>query len=202
MQEMGIPDIDAWQPWPAQEVHQRFLGIDAPWCIVGGWAIDLWLGRQTRRHEDIEISVLRRDVKRFQSALPECDFFTAGGGRVTPMHGREPPNDIHQVWCLERATQSWKLDIMIEPGTIDTWRYKRDVAFQFPRRDMVLNNPDGLPILRPEAVLLFKAKTTRPKDEADFQRCLSGLEHPDWLVHALRRFHPDSPWLNLLLSKI
>jgi Aminoglycoside-2''-adenylyltransferase len=39
--------------------------MDAPWCIVGGWAIDLWLEEHTRPHEDIEISVLREDLGQF-----------------------------------------------------------------------------------------------------------------------------------------
>ena len=30
------------------------------WGIAGGWAIDLWLGEQTREHHDIEV-VVRRD---------------------------------------------------------------------------------------------------------------------------------------------
>ncbi|MCL4541605.1 MAG: hypothetical protein M1396_04620 [Chloroflexi bacterium] len=35
--------------------------FDRPWFIAGGWAIDLFLGRQTRAHKDVEIAVLRQD---------------------------------------------------------------------------------------------------------------------------------------------
>jgi hypothetical protein len=200
MRGMDIPDLDAWRPWPPQEVHQRFSGIDAPWCFVGGWAIDLWLGEQTRPHEDIEVSVLREDLKLFLAVLPDCDFFAAGGGKVAALNDLTPPDDIHQVWCLERATQTWKLDIMLEPGSAETWRYKRDARFQFPRKDMVLHDANSLPILRPEAVLLFKAKAARPKDEVDFQRCLPRLKNLAWLADALRLFHPQHPWLSRLGS--
>jgi hypothetical protein len=200
---MVVPGLDAWQPWSPQTVHRNFASLAAPWCFVGGWAIDLWLGRQTREHEDIEVTVLRKDLDRFQAALPACDFFAAGSGQVTWLEpGEALPDAIHQVWCLDRALQSWVLDVMIEPGTDAIWRYKRDPSFQFPRHEMVQLAADGLPILRPEAVLLFKAKSTRPKDEADFEVCLGRLENRTWLAEALQRFHPTHSWNRRLASKI
>ena len=35
-------------------------GFPAPWFVSGGWAIDLFLGRVTRDHSDIEIGIYRR----------------------------------------------------------------------------------------------------------------------------------------------
>jgi hypothetical protein len=32
-----------------------------PWFVGGGWAIDLFLGRQTRNHQDIDIVIFRED---------------------------------------------------------------------------------------------------------------------------------------------
>lgn len=31
------------------------------WFIAGGWAIDLFIGTETREHGDIEFSVFRKD---------------------------------------------------------------------------------------------------------------------------------------------
>lgn len=42
------------------------------WCF-GGWAVDLWAGRLTRDHDDIDFLVWRRDEERVDAAL------TAGG---------------------------------------------------------------------------------------------------------------------------
>jgi DNA-binding transcriptional LysR family regulator len=39
-------------------------GFGRPWCIAGGWAIDLFLGRQTRPHKDVEIAIFRDDQRR------------------------------------------------------------------------------------------------------------------------------------------
>ena len=58
----------------------------------------------------------------------------------------------------------------------------------------------GFPICAPEVVLLFKAKATRPKDEADFAGVLPmlGGGQRAWLGEALARVHPGHAWLELL----
>jgi hypothetical protein len=33
-----------------------------PWWIAGGWALDLFLGYQTRGHGDLDVGVLRCDI--------------------------------------------------------------------------------------------------------------------------------------------
>src|SRR5262245_45368546 len=53
------PGLDAWHPWTPAQVAAELTGVNVPWCVVGGWAIDLWLGERTRDHEDIEIAVPR-----------------------------------------------------------------------------------------------------------------------------------------------
>jgi Aminoglycoside-2''-adenylyltransferase len=32
-----------------------------PWFITGGWAIDLFLGRETRDHKDVDVAIFRED---------------------------------------------------------------------------------------------------------------------------------------------
>src|SRR5690348_7257001 len=38
-------------------------GYPHVWFVSGGWAIDLFLGRVTREHEDIEVGILRSQQK-------------------------------------------------------------------------------------------------------------------------------------------
>jgi len=53
----------------------------------------------------------------------------------------------------------------------------------------------GVPIVRPEVALLFKAKATRYKDQRDFDAALSALEDDarSWLGAALDVAHRDHP---------
>ena len=57
---------------------------------------------------------------------------------------------------------------------------------------------DGIPYLRPEICLLFKAKAMRDKDEADFQAALPRMSPAQrvWLHTALEQVHPDHNWIS------
>lgn len=59
--------LGRWQPWHSQEVTTFFAALLVPWWIAGGWAIDLFLGRQTREHQDIDVLILRRDHQAVRS---------------------------------------------------------------------------------------------------------------------------------------
>lgn len=195
------PSHEAWRPWHPVELAQRLRGVSKPWCIVGGWALDLWHGEQTREHEDLEFTVLRDDLALFRQALAGQRFYTAGSGMVEPLpDGCEPPSDISQIWCWDEAADCWRVDMMIEPGTPLTWIYKRDPAIARPRAEMVEYTREGLPFLKPAAILLFKAKYQRSKDEADFRQAVPKLAAPErqWLRACLQALHPGHDWLQAL----
>jgi hypothetical protein len=61
------PPLEAWRAWHPREAAAQFATLDAPWCVVGGWSIDLWLGRETRTHGDLEIAIARSDFPRVRA---------------------------------------------------------------------------------------------------------------------------------------
>lgn len=196
-----IPNENAWSAWHPRELADRLHTITHPWCVVGGWALDLWHGEQTREHGDLEFTVLREHLPAFRTQLGTLDFFTVHSGTITPLGAEETPAPhIAQIWCFDRPAQSWRVDMMLEPGTPDTWVYKRAPDIRRPRAEMVLHTPDGTPYLHPAAILLFKAKYRRPKDEDDFFRALPRLEKADraWLETCLLQRHPGHAWLAAL----
>jgi hypothetical protein len=38
-------------------------GYPRPWALCGGWSLDAWLGRETRPHGDLDISILLPDQR-------------------------------------------------------------------------------------------------------------------------------------------
>lgn len=192
---------DAWSAWHPAELARRLAGVPRPWCVVGGWALDLWHGAGTRPHEDLEFTLLRPDFPLFRAALPDVRLHLVGDGKVRPLaEGEAPPADIAQVWCEDRAARRWRVDMMLEDGTPETWIYKRDPSIRRPRREAVRLGAGGIPYLAPEIVLLFKAKYRRDKDEADFARALPKLDASarDWLRECLGGAHPGHAWLDAL----
>jgi len=173
-------------------------GVGVPWCVVGGWSIDLLLGEQTRAHEDLEIAVLRRDHRRVRAHLsPQLAFRAVGDGAIRSLApDEELPPTVHQSWGLDEAAQLWRVDVMAEPGDDETWVFRRDERITAPRTQMVARTADGIPYLLPHGALFFKAKATREKDEHDLAVALPHLDASQraWLREALTREHPDHPW--------
>ena len=191
------PSIEAWAPWTPQEVTRRLSLVRAPWSIVGGWALDLWRGAPTRPHHDIEIAVPRGSFPAVRTAL-ETDtvVYAAGGGTLRRLAPADPfPRDKHQCWV--RDGRVWRLDAMLEPGDAARWVFRRDERLEAPRDRLVRRTAGGIPYLAPEAILLFKAKGTRDKDEADFAAAAPDLdaEARAWLIGALERTAPGHPWI-------
>lgn len=194
----GVPGLDAWRAWHPRQAAEVLAGVDAPWHVAGGWALDLWHGEQTREHGDLEIAVPRAAYGPLRARLRERHtLFVAGGGQVVPLRdGEAVPADRHQVWVCEPEVPAWRMDTFLEPGTGETWVCRRDERITLPYADITAVTADGVRYLRPEAVLLFKAKGRREKDEADLARALPRLsaEALAWLRDALALAHPGHPW--------
>lgn len=187
---------DAWAPWQPAELATRLAPLSVTWYVVGGWALDLWHGRQTRPHEDLEFATLAADAPRIRDCLSELTFFAAQAGRLTALPLGPLPDGVQQFWGLDPGVDRWRLDMMLEPGTQSDWVYKRDPAIRGPRGQFVRRSATGLPYLAPEAVLLFKAKHQRDKDETDFDAALPRLTRDarDRLGTWLDMVHPAHAW--------
>jgi hypothetical protein len=194
-----IPD-PRWDPWRPQEAARRLAGVTAPWCVAGGWALDLFRGEQTREHGDLEIAVPAPDFGAVRAALAGYRFEVVGSGRAWPLDS--PAFDVmHQTWVSEPGTGVYRLDIFREPQRAGAWVCRRDETIRIPYEQIIRRTPDGIPYLVPEIVLLFKARhSAEPKNQADFAGTLPLLDDPavGWLRQALARLHPGHPWLGAL----
>lgn len=87
-----------------------------------------------------------------------------------------------------------------EPHEDGRWICRRDESLRLPYPEVIERTADGIPHLRPELALLFKAKAVRDKDRADFERVLPrlGPDRRAALAAWLRRAHPGHEWLERL----
>jgi Aminoglycoside-2''-adenylyltransferase len=199
-----LPDVDAWDAWPPGELAHRLAGLDVPWAVAAGWALDLWLGGEPREHEDLEIGVARESFPAVRLALPELEWFGAGRigdepGRIWPLD--EAPEVLHQTWGWDGAAGRWRLDVFREPWEGDIWVCRRDPSIRRPVADAIEYTPSGIPYLAPELVLLFKAKhAARERDLLDLERALPRLDgaRRRWLADALAVVHPGHEWIELV----
>ncbi|MDX6477079.1 MAG: hypothetical protein QOH95_2590 [Gaiellaceae bacterium] len=192
------PDDAEWDAWSPQEAARRLAGVAAPWHVSAGWAIDLFLGGQRREHEDLEIGVPADRFDEIAAALGELDFHVVTRGQAEPVEtAGELMESIHQTWGLDRPANLWRIDVFREPYDGDQWVARRDESIRLPYDELIEHTADGIPYERPEVVLLFKAKHSRPKDEADLAAVLPRLSTArrrllaDWI----ELVHPGHFWL-------
>ena len=194
-----IEALDArWSScWTPGEVTCQLAGIATPWCVAAGWALDLFCGRQTREHGDIEIAIPAASFPEVRSRFPGYIFDGVGSGRIWADATSDVLAAVHQTWLRDPATGNYLLDVFREPHDGDTWICRRDETIRLPYRDIIHHTHDGIPYLAPELVLLFKAKHARPKDQADFDATVPHLspDQREALAGLLARVHPGHPWL-------
>ncbi|MER7282831.1 hypothetical protein ABT369_51245 [Dactylosporangium sp. NPDC000244] len=200
--QLSPADIDAlparWSScWTPAEVAQHLAGTATPWCVAAGWALDLFLGRQTREHGDIEIAIPAAGFPEVRDRFPGYAFDTVASGRIWENATPDELAATHQTWLRDPATGNYLLDVFREPHDDDTWICRRDETIRLPYRDIVLHTRDGIPYLTPELVLLFKAKHARGKDQADFDETVPHMAPAQrgTLAALLTRVHPGHPWL-------
>lgn len=184
---------------PVRAVADVMEGFRRPWWIAGGWAIDLFLDRQTRDHEDVEIAVLRGDQMAVRDHLRGWRFERVShgpGGRRAWAAGERIEAPDHEVRA-ESADGSLRLEILLNEGEGPTWRYRRNPTITRSLALLGMRSADGVPFFAPEVVLLFKAKEPRPRDLHDFRVARGALdeERRGWLRAALAAAHPGHPWI-------
>ena len=188
-------------PVKPERVFELFKRYEKPWAIAGGWAIDLYLGRETREHHDIEIAVLRRDFADLWEYLVGWQPHY-----INPAHPEEPVPwkdgialgaPIHELHTVPPAADVRTMEILLNDADGDDWVYRRDPRIRLPLDRAILRSPEGIPFLAPEIVLLYKSKALREVDRADFVVAQGNLEPAarEWLRQSLELTIPGHGWL-------
>lgn len=210
---MFRPVKDEAPPAPLALATDALAGYRRRWFLCGGWAVDAWLGQQTRPHLDVDIAVFHDD----QSVLFEHlsgwkllghddnvaeDCPDQWDGRSLDM-----PGHIHA--SIEKMN-GIELDIQLNQSVHDDWFVNCRPGLTLPLDRCIARCAWGLPIVTPELVLFYKAHpptwrdaprpAQRPKDEHDFQALLPTLEgrQRSWLGQAISLVDPTHHWLGQL----
>lgn len=176
-------------------------GFPSFWCVAGGWAIDLYLGRVTRSHGDVELAIFRQDQSLLHTHFSDWRFGKVAAGHLTDWVSGEylsPP--IHEIHARTNTGPPLSLEFLLNDRVADAWAFRRNLSVTLPLDQAIRRGHADFPILNPGIVLLFKAKNSREKDELDSQATLNALSQDDrrWLRSALLVCHPGHPWIPLL----
>ena len=159
--------------------------FDAPWALAGGWAVDAWLGRVTRDHEDVDIAVFDQQPLFEHLAGPgrgrpawqlighEQGEVTQGGADLWDGHPLALPAHIHgrppelSGPLPERFDDSgmrvlfpedgfW-LDVPFGERSGQDWVLNSEPRLTMPLAECIRQSGWGLPTVAPEVILFYKA---------------------------------------------
>ncbi|HYS71165.1 MAG TPA: hypothetical protein VEM95_01970 [Thermoplasmata archaeon] len=184
---------------PVLEVARLMRGFPRPWYIAGGWAIDLFLGRETREHDDIDVAILRADQAQLRTHLGAWAFEqVVEGGRLPWAEGEWLGPPLHEVHATSKDAAT--IEFLFNESSSTAWHFRRNPAITQRLDRIGMRTSAGVPFLAPEIVLLFKAKAPAAKDTRDFEsvRTALGPQPWQWLRDALEAVHPGHPGLSRL----
>ena len=178
------------EPNRISELLKNYQGL---WAIAGGWAIDLFLDKETRDHQDIEIIIPRNDQLKMQKYLKDWSFQYLNDGQLVEWNKDEylelPFHEIHGG-----DKNGNKLEVLLNEVSNEVWKYRRHFEITCPISKLILNSKNDIPILCPEIVLLYKAKVKMPKDLADLRITLAEMNDDSiaWLKHSIGSSHGEN----------
>lgn len=173
------------------------------WFVAGGWALDLYLGKQTRYHSDIDLGIFRSEQLALQQFLSGWSFTKSVNGEVSEWRSGERLSlPIHEIHA--NSSSGGAVEFLIAEGSDSHWIYRRDPTIIMPISSAVLALKTGMRVLAPEIVLLFKSKNPREHDQADFESVRSHLSkrQAQWLLGAINRADKDHSWTAKLASQL
>ncbi|TQJ09880.1 hypothetical protein [Lapillicoccus jejuensis] len=195
--------VGPWRPWTLAEARAELASFDGPWWVCGGVAVEAFTG-VARHHEDVDVAFFTRDLPSLRAALaPRYDLWSVGSHLFRLLDDVNPTlhEQSEQVWVRAHAWSPWRADLLATADADGAWVDKREPSLVRPLEDATwvsTDGPDaGVRYLRPELALAMKARLDRPKDRADLAAALPllGDDARGWLRDAVRRRHPEHPWL-------
>lgn len=190
------------------------------WFVIAGWALDLFVGRKTREHKDIEISIWRDQ----STSL----FDTFRKQRIDMVTGHKRYEILKKDSVIDRRGHLVIRDNSIDGQTFDIelftttrqngrWIFRKEEDVLLPLGEAILTASCGTQYLAPQLVLLYKAwfypsmeQTLQDQpaeaefirkcwitDCKDFQVALPLLSFTqrEQLFTMLTKFTPSIPWL-------
>ena len=190
------------------------------WAVCGGFALDLFLGREIRNHSDIDICVFEKDRDVILKYMLQNNwnlYEFRGNGKVRPLNitsssevGRnlmciKGECDIVKFYPCEDANLLWYeffhtgikelnyLEFLFNIANEEYFIFNKEQGIQRELSKAILFN-DNIPFLAPEIVLLYKSSRSENREyHYDFEQTYPYMndEQKEWFNQNLNVLHPD-----------
>lgn len=194
------------------------------WFLIGGWALDLFVGKKLREHKDIEISIWRDEAHLlFEYFKTNSVELVTGNSRYQYIKSTsEIDNRGHLIIRdIQQSNVKINLEIFITDRRDNLWIFRKQSSLRFSIEEVIFEYAQGVKYLAPHFILLYKAwffphleviikdlpiteKNYILKcwetDCHDFQKIwpLLNLNQKKVLQHLLQTHTPGIPWLKTM----
>lgn len=171
-------------------------GLKCPYWFAGGWALDMFLGRQTRPHQDVEVAIARADQKHLLPLPGVSGIEYVEDHERKTWRGQPLQLPVHELYV--NFYGGGTVEVLLNEFDDSNWIYRRNGNIRLPRQRF-----SGLSYLPPAVALLYKSKNPRPRDEQDFEAVANRLseEEAAWLAQSIAHDYPSHPWLAKLKGR-
>lgn len=176
-------DFNNWQLLSIESLKQIMQDADYDWYLAGGIALDEFLGRKTRDHEDTDILVNFNYLERILDFFKNYKVYTARNGSLS-LSALNNIKSTDSLWIANDENESFIIQILFFEEEAGHWVYKRDNTIRKRIEEIYFVKSD-MKIIQPEIQLLYKMDSSdvREKDLYDYQNVFPVLEErqKEWL---------------------
>lgn len=145
-----------WRPLAVSDL-QGELGVFTDWVLCGGYSIDLYLGKASRAHGDIDIGLFRSGLADGLAAFAqERVYLCDPPGTLRRWDGARVLERVHDIWIADRELTCWCLQVMVFDDTAGEVSYRREPRLRWPKAAHSIQ-AGGIRILNPWITFLYKA---------------------------------------------
>ena len=192
---------------------------NVPWAVCGGFALDMFLDKDTRTHGDIDICVFEKDRKNIFHHMLQNNWLVyefRGNGKVRPLDvasASEPGRnlmctngecDIVKFYPCDEEGLLWYeffhtgikefyyLEFLFNTIAENNFVFDKNKGIHREISKAILFN-EGIPFLAPEIVLLYKStQSEKAEYNFDFQQVFSHMnnEQKSWFSQSLDVLYP------------
>lgn len=204
-----------------EEAKILLQGQDFSYAICGGFALDLFLGYESRVHGDIDILAFwedRETIITYMQSKGFCVYEMLGGGkvhRITDIRTQEKLRknifcctedcELVRLYDTEEKDVYWLdfqhtglsklnyIEFLFNEKTENEFVYVRDNRIKRKLESAILQK-DGIPYLSPELCLVFKSTDIeREGYQQDFELTVERLngEQRIWFEKAMEMLYPE-----------
>lgn len=213
-------DMSMEQNWMLEKLKVFMAESKFQWAVCGGFALDLFLGRNIRTHGDIDVCVFEKDreaIKRYVLDKGWRVYEFRGQGKVRPLEHAALSDAGRNLMCVNDGCDIVKFYPCEDDGLLyyqffhigmNQFHYLEFLFSNVCGENLVMGQREGLqrelsksilfrneiPYLAPEIALLYKASNfENPEYQLDFEETYSYLndEQRAWFLHGMKLLYPN-----------